>query len=79
MRKISLLAVAGAALGYFCCTEKGRSMIRQAGDSMRDGMNRMKERMGSGEDTVSDLVRESLSEPHPETAMSTALEEAIVS
>lgn len=79
MRKLSLVAIAGAALGYFCCTEKGRSMLRQAGDSMRDGMNQLKERLGSGEGSVTEIVQESLSAPHPETAMSQALEEAIAS
>lgn len=79
MRKLSLLAIAGAAIGYFCCTEKGRSMMRQAGDSMRDGMNQIKDRLGSGEGSVTDIVQNSLAEPHPQTAMSQALEEAIAS
>ena len=79
MRKLSLLAMAGAAIGYFCCTEKGRSMMRQAGDSMRDGITQLKERMGSGEGSVTNIIQDSLAEPHPQTAMSQALEEAVAS
>lgn len=79
MRKFSLLALTGAAIGFFCCTEKGRTMMRQAGDSMRDGVSQIKERMGAGETSVTDMVQESLAEPHPDTVMAHALEEAVAS
>ena len=67
----------GAAAGYLIYTERGRNICRQTGDFLQDQYQRGKDRLtGQGENEVEEIVQEALAEPHPDTVMAHAFEEA---
>jgi hypothetical protein len=76
MRALGLIALAGAGLGYLLCTENGRRMTQQAGNRMQDAYGKMTDYV-STHTGVPKMVREAVDEPHPDTAMATAFEEAV--
>ncbi|MGV3723226.1 MAG: hypothetical protein ACO1SX_20180 [Actinomycetota bacterium] len=73
MRKsaITALAVAaGAGIAYFLGSKRGQDLIQQAGQAIRElpGLRNQPD--------TANLVEKALQEPHPETAMAHAFEEA---
>ena len=75
MRALGLIVLAGAGLGFLLCTDRGRRLTRQAGQSLQDGYNRMGESMGQRR--VEKMVENVVEQPHPDTAMAHAFEEAV--
>ncbi len=50
MRTTGIIALAGAAIGFFWGTDRGRSMLRRATHAAHEGYTRIRERMGTHED-----------------------------
>jgi len=70
------LAAAGAGLGYLLFTGKGRALARQAGDAVTDQYRRAGEALGAPS-PVEGMIEEALEQPHPDTAMAGAFQEAV--
>jgi len=72
MRKFALMGLAtlaGAGVGLLMFTQKGRALTAQLRQRMASG----------GGEAPRDLVEEVLAQPHPDTAMAQAFEEAVTS
>ena len=75
MRKLGLLAIAGAGVGFFLCTEQGRTLMRRCGEAIQDGYRRLSDYRAQRE--VEELVEKAVEQPHPDTAVARAFEEAV--
>ena len=71
---IGLLALASAAAAFLIGTEKGRQLTREMGPKLRDAYDDARARFGPGLDGT---VTRALEEPHPDTAVARAFEEAV--
>jgi hypothetical protein len=76
MRTLGIIGlICGAAAAALCCTENGRSMLAQAKETMQDRMAEM--RGGETGSEPRELVEGMLEQPHPDTMMAQAFEDAV--
>jgi hypothetical protein len=74
MRTLGIIGlVCGAGAALLCCTERGRSLMSQARGMVQE---RLEALQGGGAEPR-ELVEGVLEQPHPETAMAQAFEEAV--
>lgn len=76
MRTVGLIALAAAGIGFLFYTEKGRALKGQAMQGLQDCYGRFSE-MASSRGGVEGMVDRALHEPHPDTAVAHAFEEAV--
>ena len=72
MKTALVVALAGAGLGWLLFTESGQTVCRQAREFGRDGLSSL-----TGDVDSRQLVVRAVRQPHPDTAMAQALEEAV--
>lgn len=76
MRALGLIALAAAGVGFLFYTEKGRALKGQAVQGLQDCYERFND-MAARRGGVEGMVDRALHEPHPETAVAQAFEEAV--
>jgi hypothetical protein len=75
-RTIGLLALTGAGIAYLMCTDRGRSLMQQAKTTAQDTYEKLSDRI-MNRSGVDSIVEDALAQPHEDTAVARALEEAI--
>ncbi len=65
----------GAGVGYLMYTQNGRRLAQRAGALLFHGYDRVRD-AASPAPQVDTLIEDALAEPHPDTVMARALEEA---
>ncbi len=78
MRALGLIALAAAGVGFLFYTEKGRAPKGQAAERLQDCYQQFNE-MVARRRGVEKMVDRALQEPHPDTAVAQAFEEAVTS
>jgi hypothetical protein len=76
MRTFGLLALFGAAAGFLLCTDKGRQLTREAGSMLREQADQLRSRLEKAPE-VTRVVESVLAQPHPDTPVARAFEEAL--
>ena len=74
-RTIGLIALAGAGIGYLLCTDKGRALTHQAGQYLQDQYRNANDAMARR--GTEKTIHKALDQPHPDTAVAQAFEEAL--
>lgn len=75
-----LLATGAAAAGFLLFTDRGKQLTHRAADQVRGGVDRLKSFRGGdgrGAHDTEEVVQDVLSQPHPDTAVARAFEEAV--
>lgn len=76
MRRFGLLALAAAGMGFLLYSERGRQWMSQMGQCASDTYGRLRDSM-SGETEVEEIVHQAIEQPHPDTAVARAFENAV--
>ena len=76
MRTLGLLTLLGAGACFLLCTDKGKRLTRQMQDRAKEGFDYLESQVRS-RTGVQGTINKVLEQPHRDTAVARAMEEAV--
>jgi hypothetical protein len=80
VKAFGILALLGTAIGLLLCTERGKKLARDAGGALAEAGEQARNALQgrqSGSSELDQVVESALAQPHPDTPVARAFEEAM--
>jgi hypothetical protein len=74
-RTLGVIALAAAGIGFLLYTDRGKALKARAGEALQDGYEQIGDAVARRRG-VEGMVKKALDQPHPDTAVAAAFEEA---